>query len=211
MDPAAHASGVSVGLKHVIGGDSGGPSEQAEHPADDGMSRLVVSGAVATSGVPFGVPCVPFHGLAGAVLHDWRPNQRIGASPFPGPAFARERAAAALISPPEMSDFVQRRGVRNPGLDLYDPDLVAVDKRVTLRRATAPCVDGDPVLVAQVVNVPSHRFDALEEFSERLVLWLDGHRVFVAEAAMSLGDAVDLFPNLILVVTRDDYLQVVIE
>ena len=59
--------------------------------------------------------------------------------------------------------------------------------------------------------------DALERNTKEN--WLVGGDVwtqhrngrFLQLAAMSLGDAVDLFPNLILVVTRDDYLQVVIE
>jgi hypothetical protein len=54
-----------------------------------------------------------------------------------------------------MCNFVQRCGVRDPGRDRHDADLVAVGKRVTLRQATTPRIDSDPVLIAQVDNVPA--------------------------------------------------------
>src|SRR5262249_626271 len=83
----------------------------------------------------------------------------IGTHPLPSPAFAHERAAAALMAPPEMPNFVQRRGVGDPGLDRHNPDLVAVGKRVTPRRASAPRINSDPMLFAHLETVVAQVLD----------------------------------------------------
>ena len=57
-----------------------------------------------------------------------------------------------------------------PGLDRHNPDLLAVGKRVALPRAPAPRVDSDPVLIAQVENVPVHVFDGRRLGHDRVTL-----------------------------------------